>query len=54
MLAEDDAQIVDEPDGLIVLLLTVVTDELCDADTVGEDDNDGEIVDETESVPDPD
>ena len=43
-----------EPDGLTVLLLTIVTDELYDADTVGEGDSVVEIVDDVDSVPDPD
>ena len=53
-LAEDDGDVDTEPDGLTVPLLLPVTDGLYDADTVGDDDNVDEIVDEVESVPDPD
>ena len=38
----------------MVGLLTVVTDALYDPDKVGDDDSVVEIVDETESVPEPD
>jgi hypothetical protein len=53
-LADADEHMVCEPDGLTVLLLTFVTDELNDAETVGEEDSVVEIVDDGESVPDPD
>ncbi len=63
-LADADEQVVDEPDGLTVMLLEDVADELYDADTVGDDDsvveivgevdNVVEMVDDEESVPEPD
>ncbi len=53
-LADADEQVVCETDGLTVPLLMVVTDELYDDDTVGDDDSVAEIVDEVDSVPDTD
>ena len=53
-LDEGECDGVDEPDGLTVPLLTLETDVVYDDDTVGDDDNVVEIVDVTESVPDPD
>jgi hypothetical protein len=63
-LAAADGDDNDELDGLTVPLFSLDTDELYDADTVGdaenddeivgEEDNVGEIVEDVESVPDPD
>ena len=53
-LADADEQVVCETDGVTVPLLMVVTDELYDDDTVGDDDSVAEIVDEVDSVPDTD
>ena len=53
-LDEGECDDVNEPDGLTVPLLTLVTDGLYDDDTVGDDDNVGEIVDDVDTVPDTD
>ena len=53
-LDEGECDDIDELDGLTVPLLTLVTDGLYDDDTVGDDDNVGEIVDDVDTVPDPD
>ena len=53
-LAEVDGDVSDELDGLTDPVLTLDTDGLKDDDTVGDDDNVDEIVDEVDSVPDPD
>ena len=53
-LDEIEGDIDGEPDALTVTLLTLVTDGLYDDDTVDEDDNVDDIVDDVEGVYDPD
>ena len=53
-LEEIEGDIDGEPDALTVSLLTLVTDGLYEDDTVDEDENVVEIVDDVEGVYDPD